>query len=845
MAAMKMAAMRVICVTLALASGVMASGECALDDARALALELEDVATASATCQTDAARVKGYVDHFLTNLDDLPDINDKAETLQATLVILDGVFDTVGPFVSRVQYLGPIVKEMGNVAGRIAIMVGNILNTTSSMEALQAPLQQASTSLAGIATSGEVTQIAVSEASALLNSAIACSDANSCASTSDIEAFGESIDLTVLASARAELVACNAALGSVSVVLDQDELPDLSSLDGINDFLGNFVAWVNGMVDELEESADYTMCCNDVLRTIKEILGEIEDIWNLATCWLDGAETGLVNERLDLQFGLFGLLVDKMNARVETLNTVVAAIDTSDLSIPEISLPSFSFVQGANGSCAFESGAGSLQVQDTTFDMAIAGVSPIVNEFDGSFDVGAIVDSIKLECSLAKAALEDDAEAVDCCDVARTCKASDRIVLYENTGCSGTLAGTLSVPDAGSRYALRTDAQQCTANDEAASVELVGPIPAGLRIEVGNNYEDLCSTDFYGYASIVLSAEIPEGETLCIPTFEQSGDFGAYKMALMMDGSLNGKISRYEVSRDDGETVVNRCVDPSTIVMHSDNACNGDNLGAFTAPGAGNSKTILADTLWTSGEFDTNRAESLRLVGPLKAGLLIELYDDRDGSVDEDTANLVLKVDLAAGEELCVPTLEDSSEWASYRLEASSGSSLDSDVSRMVLFSPSTAEVTLERFYGRAWTPEFSEENGGLSKWNGPIQGAFCSGNRCDNKHLLVAKSSSCRTTSTSRYTAWFSEEQSSVSWCSESEYVAGMQCSGSKCDNLRLICRPLADGCQWNGGAMTKYVDDNDTYENFGTKALRGVRCHQRYCGKLELRFATLTSSP
>ncbi len=87
------------------------------------------------------------------------------------------------------------------------------------------------------------------------------------------------------------------------------------------------------------------------------------------------------------------------------------------------------------------------------------------------------------------------------------------------------------------------------------------------------------------------------------------------------------------------------------------------------------------------------------------------------------------------------------------------------------------------------WSKQFSEERPGYDlSMTEFVSGLACSGSYCDNIRLRYI-SGNLRNTQQCQWTAFFSEEAPSSAQCDAGKYVAGLKCSGAYCDNLSLFC--------------------------------------------------------
>lgn len=93
-----------------------------------------------------------------------------------------------------------------------------------------------------------------------------------------------------------------------------------------------------------------------------------------------------------------------------------------------------------------------------------------------------------------------------------------------------------------------------------------------------------------------------------------------------------------------------------------------------------------------------------------------------------------------------------------------------------------------------SWSNWFSEENPPNNKVvsnTGFVCGLRASGEYSDNLSLNLLSSSNLRHIGACQTLELFSEEQTAGSTCAGNAFVAGIECWGSHCDNLRLVCCP------------------------------------------------------
>lgn len=146
-------------------------------------------------------------------------------------------------------------------------------------------------------------------------------------------------------------------------------------------------------------------------------------------------------------------------------------------------------------------------------------------------------------------------------------------------------------------------------------------------------------------------------------------------------------------------------------------------------------------------------------------------------------------------------------------------------------------------------TSKFSEENSGYSgRQTAPIAGIECSGSYCDNKRLVVVREGTSKPVLDSRYwTSWISEEKPSSTNCPSDMIVNEIQCSGKFCDNLRLQCGRLASDYR----VITSNIQVVDWFsEEQGERLcndgyyLWGIECRGSYCDDLKLKCARVEYS-
>mmetsp|Transcript_59519 Transcript_59519/g.88389 ORF Transcript_59519/g.88389 Transcript_59519/m.88389 type:complete len:958 (-) Transcript_59519:144-3017(-) len=272
------------------------------------------------------------------------------------------------------------------------------------------------------------------------------------------------------------------------------------------------------------------------------------------------------------------------------------------------------------------------------------------------------------------------------------------ITLFEGNGCTQDCKGTLNIPSIGGIDQGRDKVR----NDEARSMKLVGPIRAGVRIELADDpdLDDICDDD---YVSVLITEDIEEAEEICIATFEQNAKHSKYVVSFLENNGLDGKVSQYAVRNfQNSDVEVNRCTrDEGSISFFEGNDCTQDRLGNLIIPSAG-------ESIGGKVPFSNDEARSMKLIGPMKAGVRIEVADDSDldDICDDDYTSVLVTKDIEIGEEFCVGTFAQSNAFPKFIISYSRDNGIDGKVSQYAINNfgtPSGAEVnrcTGEKFSG-------------------------------------------------------------------------------------------------------------------------------------------------
>jgi hypothetical protein len=130
------------------------------------------------------------------------------------------------------------------------------------------------------------------------------------------------------------------------------------------------------------------------------------------------------------------------------------------------------------------------------------------------------------------------------------------------------------------------------------------------------------------------------------------------------------------------------------------------------------------------------------------------------------------------------------------------------------------------------WTAWVSEENPPVTcSQTSLVTQAACSGGYCDNTRFFCSPQTGL-TRGTSYWTPYFSEEGGGSRTCTgANEWVTGMACRGSSCDNVSLQCTAMtgsnAGNCFWSG----LYSEEQGTAFFPAGYFLRGAKCNGSRC--------------
>jgi hypothetical protein len=235
---------------------------------------------------------------------------------------------------------------------------------------------------------------------------------NDCCLDQQLDNIVEAVntDLVILATQVYKI--CD---GDVSIPSFDFSLPDLALMDDIERVANEVSAWIEKTIGEFMDGADYHQCCNPTLSFFVDL---VSDISGLAMCPVTGATNGVVSESFDVLLPLVqDDIVDVVNQEGEKLNSSSNSINSLLSALDQYGIPMFAATSAWDTIC-------SLDVELPQSLIGFQQISPpsMVQfqpleppEADGSFDLAAIGDAIKQECTDAAKAFTEN---IDCCPAA-------------------------------------------------------------------------------------------------------------------------------------------------------------------------------------------------------------------------------------------------------------------------------------------------------------------------------------------------------------------------------------------------------------------------------------------
>jgi hypothetical protein len=144
--------------------------------------------------------------------------------------------------------------------------------------------------------------------------------------------------------------------------------------------------------------------------------------------------------------------------------------------------------------------------------------------------------------------------------------------------------------------------------------------------------------------------------------------------------------------------------------------------------------------------------------------------------------------------------------------------------------------------FANQWTVDTSDELPPVKCDNGNlVSEVHCSGRYCDNVRLHCQQPASPVSFTHVDQTPYFSEENGSMTLCPPGEWVTGITCTGSYCDNISLTCSKIP-------GSDTRSLNCRQTgffsEELGGTLSFPpgffavGAQCTGRYCDNMSFEI-------
>ncbi|NTX07335.1 hypothetical protein [Myxococcus sp. CA040A] len=154
----------------------------------------------------------------------------------------------------------------------------------------------------------------------------------------------------------------------------------------------------------------------------------------------------------------------------------------------------------------------------------------------------------------------------------------------------------------------------------------------------------------------------------------------------------------------------------------------------------------------------------------------------------------------------------------------------------------SSAQVAEELGQSEAllWTGFTSEEHPPLQcDLVQLINGFECSGSKCDNIRVNCTNAGVAH--GASYFTSQFSEEATSYRYCGANEWVTGVACYGNYCDNVALECTAIAGrsvgSCTWSAW----YTDGSGAWQAPAGNYVRGAQCRGSNCDDMRFYYCSL----
>jgi hypothetical protein len=488
-----------------------------------LVLYIGETGVAAQTCADDIYGAADVVEKMSKFAGFLVELRLNLTYAEEQVITFKEVFGKSKAFIKSIPTIGKVILTVGKGIASLGTKFSKLLEelpTASKLDRIQRRLRDVANLLdtLGNATQAYNAQTTLYQTKLEEYAIVAGEDEGKCLA---LESCSEN-DLLEFEGIKALFETCSAVFGPFNgdVIIDVDIETDLDVLNGFSVFIDSVSSWIDELLKDAKETAKEAFCCNNVLRTFAEIFKTALAVVNLVTCFASGIVDSVAGEIIFAVFGKITSLISKVDNQTSTINEMLGALPSGVFETPK-ELPSADgFDLGTPGICI------SKFAERTEVDIGEEELfDTITVEDEGNFfdDIGSAIAN---ECTDALEAF-NDTKPVNCCDIPRTCDDADPILLFETNYCtfsplSPFSAGTLSVPEDGLTSTVRpTDDQTCGDFEApflgARSLQLLGPIRAGLLIEIGDNTDELCSGD---YAAIVLDEDLDDFDDLCVESFE-------------------------------------------------------------------------------------------------------------------------------------------------------------------------------------------------------------------------------------------------------------------------------------------------------------------------------------
>ncbi|KAL3923098.1 MAG: hypothetical protein SGILL_001847, partial [Bacillariaceae sp.] len=659
---------------------------CALDNAVTLSEEIDVTKEWAEACSVAAESTRDTVQTVVDAIEYVRNFSNETLSLLEALDKVENFVNRFSVFTDKIPKIGKVIKKIRETLQKFLDKVRKVVDKfDDKLEVGQGKLENVTNYLEKLENFTGKASETLGEFGSVLNTAVSCSSRLGCAADGVINGVAAEIPTQPLFISQASFEACTLALSPLETIGLAVDLPDLVFLQELRKAINEIEAWIDAAIGDVVDGATYALCCDNVLRTVGDILENFSKISDLATCWVDPGIDSVKDLGIAGLFAIFDTIVsDSVNKIFEDTLPILVLIRKLEFSAETVTVPALTINEDT---CELEFDDEDTWTVNTTktfgvkFDVpdSIGDLIDLAGDVDDAASIGS---QIAESCQDAINAFEDDGSA-DCCDVARTCDPEDRIVLYEGPDCSQNIAGTLSLPVAGQRTATKASDQICTANDESKSVRFNGPMEAGTVIEIGDNPDDFCRDD---YTAIVLTKSLAQGESVCVGSFETANDkirdikteYIIYHQRL---NGLNGKASRYSVHNpgSNDSDFKPQCIKP--VQLFEGNSCTQDVVSLMEVPNSGE-KVYQGNDHFTNDE-----ARSMKLVGPLPAGVRMELFDGFDENCRDDYSSIVVTTALEDYEEICITSFERDGSNAKTTQTYVPHNGLDGKVSRFQIWN--------------------------------------------------------------------------------------------------------------------------------------------------------------